>query len=77
MAQLALTVLPEPRLLDWNSWRDTFLGFNPQLVNQVERDGEFKPFVDRLTLLIPTVPRHDFFDDWRSWVWATKEVLGV
>lgn len=77
MAAPTITVVPHPTLLDWDDWRDIFIGFNAQLVNQVERGGDFASFADRLHLLAPNLPRHDAFAAWQDWVWAIKEALGV
>ena len=75
----ALTTVPHPVLLDWPDWVATFVGFNPQLVNQVESGGgrDWREFADRLTQVLPGAPRPDAFADWREWVYSLKSMLNT
>jgi hypothetical protein len=72
---MALTNLPDPRLLDWTTWADYLVGSNPhaiRVLDEGEVDDEGQPLswrdvADRLTMLEPHTPRHDSFLTWQEW----------
>jgi hypothetical protein len=72
---MALHDLPDPRLIDWETWVDTVVGSNPgaiRIIDTGEMDDEGQPLgwrevADRLALLEPNTPRHDSFKSWREW----------
>lgn len=75
---MALTVLPDPTYMTWEIWQETAVGFNPELGSQLFWKGQnWKEFGRRLTLIEPRAPRPEFFKDWKPWVLALKQVLGV
>lgn len=76
---IQLRTIPDPVLMEWPDWVATFVGFNPQLVNQVESGGRsnWREFADRLTQIVPEAPRPDAFGHWREWVYALKSILNT
>jgi len=71
---MALTNIPDPRLIDWMTWLDTLIAYNTRASRLMEigtsvddRDTGWRDIADRLALLEPNTPRHESFSDWREW----------
>jgi hypothetical protein len=74
---LALSLLPYPDFLSWQDWADTVVGYNEDLYNQVSPDLPWQDFARRIQLVAPDVPSPEGHEDWRRWVYATKQALNL
>ena len=74
---MSLTVVPDPKGMQWQDWSDTVVGFNQGLVGRAPVESDWRNFADGLTLFEPTAPRHDIFDTWDAWARALKFALSV
>lgn len=64
---MALSQIPNPYGIEWQTWVDTFVGFNPSIRDSVSPDLPWGEFAERLTQVEPGAPRPDFFREWREW----------
>ena len=74
---MSLSVVPDPKGMQWQDWSDTVAGFNPGLVGRLPVESDWRAFADGLTLFEPAAPRHDIFDTWDAWARALKFALSV
>jgi len=70
---MALQQIPNPFGLDWRTWADTVVGFNPSLRPNVDPDEPWMIFADRLSLYEPATPRPISFRNWQDWACALKQ----
>lgn len=68
--------IPDPTLMSWEIWAQTVVGYNPEISTQVSSQLPWQEFADYLTDMVPETPRASFFDDWRTWARALKQVAG-
>ena len=72
---MALSI-PNPEIGDWTRWSSEFVGYNPELGNQVDpRLQSWQSFAVRLSLILPATPRPEFFKTWQAWAHALRQAL--
>ena len=74
---MTLTLVPDPKGLQWQDWVDTVVGYNADLRNQVAPETDWRFFADFVTRAVPEAPRHDMFDTWDAWARALKFTVNV
>jgi len=71
-----LVDIPNPEGLEWQGWVDQLFLLNPRIVNRQDPDVPWEEFADYLAGSGLSIPRADFFEDWRAWADALRRGLG-
>lgn len=70
-----LKAIPNPYELDWQSWVDTVVGFNPSLRARISPDLDWQEFGRRLIEFQSQAPDPFDFESWQDWAAALKLCL--
>lgn len=70
---MALSQIPNPYGIPWQTWVDTLVGFNPELLANISPDDPWEDVANRLVQYETQAPESRLFGSWQEWAAALKQ----